>query len=117
MIGVAIGAASRGLRPFLTLRRMDFVLLTMNELINIAAKSHYMYGGALSVPIVVRSVIGRSWGQGAQHSQGLYSYFMHVPGLKVVAPSTPHDAKACMLEGSRGESTSILMVHRVLPVH
>src|SRR5438045_3893545 len=63
MTGVAIGAAYAGLRPVLTHIRMDFVLLAMNQIINIAAKSYYMYGGAISVPIVVRSVIGRSWGQ------------------------------------------------------
>ena len=77
MTGVAIGAAMAGLRPIHVHIRMDFLLLAMNQLVNIAAKSRYMYGGSVSVPIVVRSVIGRSWGQGAQHSQCLHSYFTH----------------------------------------
>ena len=80
MTGVAIGMALAGLRPIHVHIRMDFLLLAMNQLVNIAAKSHYMYGGTVHVPIVVRSMIGKSWGQGAQHSQGLYSFFMHVPG-------------------------------------
>jgi pyruvate/2-oxoglutarate/acetoin dehydrogenase E1 component len=93
MTGVAIGAAMAGLRPIHVHIRMDFLLLAMNQLVNIAAKARYMYGGQVSVPLVVRSIIGKSWGQGPQHSQALHSLFMHVPGLKVVAPSTPHDAK------------------------
>src|SRR5207253_3039893 len=101
MTGAAIGMALAGLRPIHVHIRMDFLLLAMNQLVNIAAKSRYMYGGQVSVPIVVRSVIGRSWGQGAQHSQGLHSYFVHVPGLKVVAPSTPYDAKGCLIASIR----------------
>src|SRR2546426_10216428 len=69
MTGVAIGAALAGLRPVHVHIRMDFLMLAMNQLINIAAKTHYMYGGQTAVPIVVRSIIGKSWGQGAQHSQ------------------------------------------------
>src|SRR5437660_5633615 len=93
MTGTAIGMALAGLRPVHVHIRMDFLMLAMNQLINVAAKSHYMYGGQVSVPLVIRTMIGKSWGQGAQHSQGLYSFFMHVPGLKVVAPTTPYDAK------------------------
>src|SRR5436309_2557438 len=89
MTGVAIGAAMAGLRPIHVHIRMDFVLLAMNQIVNMAAKARYMYGGAVSVPIVVRSIIGRSWGQGPQHSQALHALFMHIPGLRVVAPSTP----------------------------
>src|SRR5882672_9612388 len=88
MTGAAVGMALAGLRPVHVHIRMDFVLLAMNQLVNVAAKSRYMYGGRVCVPLVVRSMIGKSWGQGAQHSQGLYSMFMHVPGLKVVAPAT-----------------------------
>src|SRR5205807_8292855 len=80
MTGVAIGMALAGYRPIHVHIRMDFLLLAMNQLVNIAAKAHYMYGGQVRVPLVIRSMIGRSWGQGAQHSQGLYSFFMHVPG-------------------------------------
>ena len=114
MTGVAIGAALAGLRPIHVHIRMDFVLLAMNQLINIAAKSRYMYGGSVSVPIVVRSVIGRSWGQGAQHSQGLHSYFTHVPGLKVVAPSTPYDAKGALTASIRDDDPVMFIEHRLV---
>ena len=114
MTGVAIGAALSGLRPIHVHIRMDFLLLAMNQLVNIAAKSRYMYGGAVSVPIVVRSIIGRSWGQGAQHSQGLHALFAHVPGLKVVAPSTPYDAKGCLAESIRDDNPVMFVEHRML---
>src|SRR3989338_6353179 len=114
MTGVAIGAALAGLRPIHVHIRMDFLLLAMNQLINMAAKSRYMYGGSVSVPIVVRSIIGKSWGQGAQHSQGLYSFFMHVPGLKVVAPTTPYDAKGCLTAAIRDDNPVIFVEHRIL---
>lgn len=114
MTGVAIGAALAGMRPIHVHQRMDFLLLCMNQLVNIAAKSSYMFAGAESVPIVERAIIGRSWGQGAQHSQAFHSYFMHVPGLKVVAPSTPHDAKGCMIAAIRDNNPVIFMEHRML---
>lgn len=114
MTGAAIGMAMAGLRPIHTHIRMDFGLLAMNQLINIAAKSHYMYGGQVNVPMVVRMVIGRSWGQGAQHSQGLHSFFMHVPGLKVVAPTTPYDAKGCLLAAIRDPNPVIVVEHRMI---
>jgi pyruvate/2-oxoglutarate/acetoin dehydrogenase E1 component len=114
MTGMAIGAALAGLRPVHVHIRMDFVLLAMNQLVNIAAKSSYMFGGAVSVPIVVRSIIGRSWGQGAQHSQGLHSFFVHVPGLKVVAPSTPYDAKGCLIQSIRDNNPVMFVEHRML---
>ena len=114
MTGVAIGAALAGLRPIHVHIRMDFLLLAMNQLINMAAKSRYMYGGQVDVPIVVRSMIGKSWGQGAQHSQGLYSFFMHVPGLKVVAPTTPYDAKGCLIHAIRDNDPVIYVEHRIL---
>lgn len=114
MTGVAIGAAMAGLRPIHVHIRMDFLMLCMNQLINIAAKSHYMYGGAVNVPLVVRSIIGKSWGQGAQHSQALQSMFMHVPGLKVVAPSNAHDAKGCLVSAIRDNNPVIFIEHRLL---
>lgn len=114
MTGVAIGAALAGLRPIHVHIRMDFVLLAMNQLVNIAAKSRYMFGGTVSVPLVVRAVIGRSWGQGAQHSQGLHALFMHVPGLRVVAPTTPYDAKGCLLESLRADGPVMFVEHRML---
>ena len=114
MTGVAIGASLAGLRPIHVHIRMDFLMLAMNQLVNIAAKSHYMYGGQVHVPIVVRSIIGRSWGQGAQHSQALYSFFMHLPGLKVVAPTTPYDAKGCLTHAIRDDNPVMYVEQRIL---
>jgi pyruvate dehydrogenase E1 component beta subunit len=114
MTGVAIGAALAGMRPIHIHQRMDFLLLCMNQLINMAAKSSYMFSGAVSVPIVVRAIIGRSWGQGAQHSQAFHSYFMHVPGLKVFAPTTPYDAKGALIAAIRDPNPVIFMEHRML---
>ena len=114
MTGAAIGMALNGMRPIHVHIRMDFVMLAMNQLINIAAKSHYMYGGQVHVPLVVRSMIGKSWGQGAQHSQALYSFFMHVPGLKVVAPTTPYDAKGCLVHAIRDNNPVMYVEHRIL---
>jgi acetoin:2,6-dichlorophenolindophenol oxidoreductase subunit beta len=114
MTGLAIGAAMAGMRPVHVHIRMDFLMLCMNQLINIAAKSCYMYDGQVKVPMVVRSMIGKSWGQGAQHSQGLHAMFMHVPGLKVVAPSNAHDAKGCLIAAIRDDNPVIFVEHRLL---
>ena len=114
MTGVAIGAAMAGLRPIHVHIRMDFMLLAMNQLINMAAKSHYMYAGQVKVPLVVRCMIGRSWGQGGQHSQALHSLFMHIPGLKVIAPSNAYDAKGAMLSAIRDNNPVIFIEHRLL---
>lgn len=114
MTGVAIGAAMAGMRPVHVHIRMDFLMLCINQLINIAAKSRYMYDGQVKVPLVVRSMIGKSWGQGAQHSQGLHAMFMHVPGLKVVAPSNAFDAKGCLIHAIRDDNPVIFVEHRLL---
>jgi pyruvate/2-oxoglutarate/acetoin dehydrogenase E1 component len=114
MTGAAIGMALAGLRPIHVHIRMDFLMLAMNQLINVAAKSRYMYAGKVSIPLVVRSMIGKSWGQGAQHSQGLYSFFMHVPGLQVVAPTTPYDAKGCLIAAIREDNPVLYVEHRIL---
>src|SRR5256884_1780797 len=114
MTGAAVGMALAGLRPIHGHIRMDFLMLAMNQLVNVAAKSRYMFGGQVSVPLVVRSMIGRSWGQGAQHSQGLHSFFMHVPGLKVVAPATPYDAKGCLVESIRDDNPVMFIEHRMV---
>lgn len=86
--GIAIGGALNGLYPIQTHIRNDFSLLAANQLINIAAKYKYMYGGYFNVPFLTRMIIGRSWGQGAQHSQSLQSLFAHIPGLVVIMPSS-----------------------------
>lgn len=114
MTGAAIGAAMTGMRPIHVHIRMDFMMLAMNQLVNMAAKTHYMYGGAFQVPMVVRSMIGKSWGQGAQHSQGLHAMFAHVPGLKVVAPSNAYDVKGCLIEAIRDNNPVVFMEHRLL---
>jgi len=114
MTGVAIGAAMAGMRPIHVHIRMDFLMLCMNQLVNIAAKSRYMYDGQVKVPMVVRSMIGKSWGQGAQHSQGLHAMFMHVPGLKVVAPSNAYDAKGALISAIRDDNPVIFVEHRLL---
>src|SRR5205807_2812578 len=114
MTGAAVGMALAGLRPIHVHIRMDFLMLAMNQLVNVAAKSRYMSGGQVTLPLVVRAMIGKSWGQGAQHSQGLYSFFMHVPGLKVVAPATPHDARGCFSAAVRDDNPALLVEHRLL---
>src|SRR5205085_7915049 len=88
MTGVAIGAALSGLRPIHVHQRMDFLLLTMNQLVNMAAKQSYMFAGQHRVPIVVHCIIRRNWGQGAQHSQAFHSFLMNVPRLKLFASTT-----------------------------
>jgi pyruvate/2-oxoglutarate/acetoin dehydrogenase E1 component len=114
MTGAAVGMALAGLRPIHVHIRMDFLMLAMNQLVNVAAKTRSMYGGQACVPMVVRAMIGKSWGQGAQHSQGLHSFFMHVPGLKVAAPSTPHDAKGCLIAAVRDNDPVLHVEHRML---
>lgn len=114
MTGMAIGAAIAGMRPVHVHIRMDFLMLCMNQLVNMAAKARYMWGGQVSVPLVVRTLIGKSWGQGPQHSQALHSMFMHVPGLKVVAPSNAHDAKWCLAAAIRDDNPVIFVEHRLL---
>jgi pyruvate dehydrogenase E1 component beta subunit len=88
MAGVALGAALNGLYPIYTHLRVDFALCCMNQIVNLIAKYKYMFGGRFSVPMMIRMVIGRSWGQGSQHSQSLQSLFSHIPGLVVIMPST-----------------------------
>lgn len=114
MTGVAIGAALAGLRPIHVHARMDYLLVGMNQLVNEAAKLRYMSGGTVKVPIVVRATVGRSWGQGATHSQGLHALLMHIPGLKVAAPSTPYDAKGLLIESIRDDNPVVFMEHRML---
>lgn len=113
-VGVAIGASLAGLRPVHVHIRMDFLLLAMNQLVNMAAKMRYMCGGSFSVPLVIRVLIGKSWGQGPQHSQSLYPLFMNIPGLKIVCPSTPYDAKGCLISAIRDNNPVIFIEHRLL---
>lgn len=114
MTGVAIGAAAAGLKVVHVHIRMDFVLLAMNQIVNMAAKMRYMYNGQVKVPLVIRCMVGRSWGQGPQHSQSLASIFAHIPGLKVCAPSNPYDAKGLLISAIKENCPVIFMEHRLL---
>jgi pyruvate dehydrogenase E1 component beta subunit len=95
--GAAVGAALAGMRPIVFHPRMDFMFLAIDPIVNQAANWSYMFEGRIGVPIVIRAVINRGGEQAAQHSQAVHSWFMHVPGLKVVMPSTPYDAKGLLM--------------------
>jgi pyruvate dehydrogenase E1 component beta subunit len=114
MTGIAIGAALSGYKSVMVHQRLDFFLLAMDQLVNSAAKWHYMFGGQNSVPIVIRLIIGRGWGQGPTHSQSLQSWFAHIPGLKVVMPSSPKEAKGLLLSSVFDENPVIFLEHRWL---
>jgi len=114
MTGVAIGSALVGMRPIMTHQRIDFALLAVEQMVNQAAKWHYMFGGQMCVPLVIRMIIGRGWGQGAQHSQSLEAWFAHVPGLKVVMPTTPYDAKGLLISSIEDNNPVIFIEHRWL---
>lgn len=114
MTGIAIGAAITGMRPILIHMRMDFTALSMDQIINHAAKWHYMFGGKARVPLTIRGIIGRGWGSGAQHSQSLHPLFAHIPGLKVVMPATPYDAKGLLRSAVLDENPVIVIEHRRL---
>lgn len=114
MTGIGIGSAILGMRPIMTHQRVDFFLLALDQLINNGAKWHYMFGNQMSVPIVIRLIIGRGWGQGPQHSQTLHSFFAHIPGLKVVMPSTPYDAKGLLVSAVEDNNPVVYLEHRWL---
>lgn len=114
MTGVAVGAALAGYRSVCVHQRVDFFLLAMDQLVNSAAKWHYMFGGQNAVPITIRLVIGRGWGQGPTHSQALHSWFAHIPGLKVVMPTSAEDAKGLLLESIFDDNPVVFLEHRWL---
>jgi pyruvate/2-oxoglutarate/acetoin dehydrogenase E1 component len=114
MTGVALGAALAGMRPVMTHIRLEFALLAIDQIVNQAAKWHYMFGGRASVPMVIRLIVGRGWGQGAQHSQSLHSWFAHIPGLKVIVPATPYDAKGLLIAAIEDNNPVICIEHRWL---
>ena len=114
MTGVAIGASLNGIRPVMVHQRLDFFLLAMDQLVNAAAKWHYMFGGQISVPITIRLILGRGWGQGPTHSQNLQAWFAHIPGLKVVMPSTPESAKGLLLASIFDPNPVVFLEHRWL---
>ena len=112
LTGVAIGAALAKMRPIFVHMRMDFLPICMDQIINHAAKWHYMTGGKVNVPLVIRSIIGRGWGSAAQHSQALHSLFLHIPGLKVVMPATPYDAKGLLIAALEDGNPVMFIEHR-----
>ena len=112
--GVAIGAALSGLRPIHVHLRVDFMLTAMDQLVNYAAKWHDMFGRQSRMPLVVRGIVGRGWGCGAQHSQTLHGWFAHIPGLTVVTPSTPYDAKGLLLASIAHDQPVVFLEHRWL---
>ncbi|MGE3149321.1 MAG: alpha-ketoacid dehydrogenase subunit beta [Pseudorhodoplanes sp.] len=115
LAGVAIGAAAMGKRPVIVHPRADFMFLAMDQLINLAAKWKYMFGGAAgSVPVVVRAIIGRGWGQGATHSQSLQSIFAHFPGIAVAMPASPADAKGLTTAALAADHPTIILEYRSL---
>tara|TARA_B110000027_G_scaffold97461_1_gene102973 strand:- start:447 stop:1502 length:1056 start_codon:yes stop_codon:yes gene_type:complete len=114
MTGVVIGASLNGFRPILTHQRVEFALLSIEQIVDQAAKWFYMNAGQQNVPIVIRLIIGRGWGQGAQHSQSLESWFAHIPGLKVVMPSNAHDAKGLLISSVEDNNPVIFIEHRWL---
>jgi acetoin:2,6-dichlorophenolindophenol oxidoreductase subunit beta len=114
MTGVAIGSAIVGMRPIMTHQRVDFMLLSLDQIINNAAKWHYMFGGKMKVPLTIRLLVGRGWGQGPQHSQSLQALFAHIPGLKVVMPFSPYDAKGLLVSAIRDDNPVIYIEHRWL---
>ena len=114
MTGVVIGASLNGYRPILTHQRVEFALLSIEQLVNQAAKWFYMNAGQQNVPIVIRLIIGRGWGNGAQHTQSLESWFAHIPGLKVVMPSNAYDAKGLLISSVEDNNPVIFIEHRWL---
>jgi len=114
MAGVGVGAAIAGMRPIMVHQRIDFMLLSLDQLANHAAKACYMWGGKVNVPFVTRAIVGRGWGQGAQHSQSFHSVFAHFPGMKVVLPSNPYDAKGLLIESIQDNNPVIFVEHKFL---
>jgi pyruvate dehydrogenase E1 component beta subunit len=113
-VAMGVGAALTGTRPVVELMYSDFITLAMEPLVNQAAKIRYMFGGQASVPLVIRTNLGASGGKAAQHSQSLESWVMHVPGLKVVMPTTPADAKALLKTAIRDDNPVIFFEHKLL---
>jgi len=112
--GIGVGAAMTGFRPIVDIMFGDFVTLTMDQMVNQAAKVHYMSGGKWKVPMVMRATLGATRRSAAQHSQSLHAWFCHVPGLKVVLPSTPYDAKGLMKTAVRDDNPVIFFEDKMM---
>src|SRR5262252_248525 len=112
--GIAVGAAMTGMRPVVDIMFGDFLTLTMDQMVNQAAKIHYMSGGAWKVPMVLRTTLGATRRSAAQHSQSLHAWFSHVPGLKVAMPSTPYDAKGLLKTAIRDENPCVFFEDKMM---
>lgn len=112
LTGIAVGAAMGGMRPVYCHNRPDFLMLSMDQIVNHASKYNYMSGGNCPIPLVLWAVTGQGWGSAAQHSQALQGLFMHIPGLKVVMPTTPYDAKGLMLQAIADNNPVLFLDHR-----
>jgi pyruvate dehydrogenase E1 component beta subunit len=112
--GLAVGAAMTGMRPVVDIMFGDFITLTMDQMVNQAAKVHYMSGGKWKVPMVMRTTMGATRRSAAQHSQSLHAWFCHVPGLKVVLPSTPYDAKGLLKAAIRDENPVVFFEDKMM---
>lgn len=114
LTGIGVGTAISGIKTIITHQRLDFALLSMDQIINSAAKWRYMFGGKFSVPITIRMIIGRGWGQGPTHSQSLSSLFCNIPGLKVVMPTFAKDARRLLISSISDPNPVIFLEHRWL---
>ena len=112
MTGVCLGSALSGMRPILMHQRADFAFLSMDQIINNASKWHYMFNGQANTPIVIRMMVGRGWGQGPQHSNSPQAFFAHIPGLKVIMPTNPQDAKGMLISAIEDDGPVICIEHR-----
>src|SRR2546426_4132515 len=112
--GIPGGAAKTGMRPVVDIMFGDFITLTMDQMVNQAAKMHYMSGGKLKVPMVMRTTLGATRRSAAQHSQSLHAWFSHIPGLKVVLPATPYDAKGLLKTAIRDDNPVVLFEDKLM---
>jgi pyruvate dehydrogenase E1 component beta subunit len=114
MTSAAIGAALTGLRPVLVHQRLDFMIYSLDAIVNWMSLWRFKSNGHSSLPITIRAVVGKGWGQGPQHSKSLHAWFAHLPGLRVAMPATAYDAKGLLLESILGQNPTIIIEHRSL---
>jgi acetoin:2,6-dichlorophenolindophenol oxidoreductase subunit beta len=114
MTMAAMGASTAGFRPVLVHQRLDFMLFSLDAIVNWLSLWRFKSNGRFTVPVTIRAVVGKGWGQGPQHSKSLHAWFAHLPGLRVAMPSTPYDAKGLLLESIFGENPTIIIEHRSL---
>jgi pyruvate dehydrogenase E1 component beta subunit len=114
MTATAVGAALGGLRPVICHQRLDFMLYSMDQIVNWLALWYFKGNGTSSLPVTIRAVIGKGWGQGPQHSKSLHAWFSHLPGIRVALPATPYDAKGLLLESIFSEVPTIIIENRAL---